>query len=73
MRKEIGNKLKEQRKEMELTQMDLAELSGLDKSTISRIENGSAYPSMKTLMVFKEIGFINNDIFLLSLFETKKE
>lgn len=37
------------REELELSQQGLADLTGIDRSDISRIENGNANPSLKTM------------------------
>ncbi len=37
------------RKTQNLTQQDLAERTGIDRSDISKLENGSANPSLRTL------------------------
>ena len=37
------------RKEMDLTQQQLADVTGIDRADISRIENGSANPSLSTI------------------------
>ena len=37
------------REELSLTQQGLAVLTGIDRSDISRIENGNANPSLKTM------------------------
>ena len=37
------------REELSLTQQGLADLTGIDRSDISRIENGNANPSLKTM------------------------
>ncbi|WP_311479858.1 helix-turn-helix transcriptional regulator [uncultured Anaerococcus sp.] len=37
------------RNELSMTQKDLSELTGIHQSEISKIENGSANPSLKTL------------------------
>jgi transcriptional regulator with XRE-family HTH domain len=40
----------DRREELKLTQMELAEKSGVDQADISRIERGSAYPNERTLI-----------------------
>jgi XRE family transcriptional regulator, regulator of sulfur utilization len=40
----------DQREELKLTQMELAEKSGVNQADISRIERGSAYPNERTLI-----------------------
>ena len=37
------------REELSLSQQALADLTGIDRSDISRIENGNANPSLKTM------------------------
>ena len=37
------------REDLDLSQQGLAELTGIDRSDISRIENGNANPSLKTM------------------------
>ncbi len=40
----------DRREELKLTQMELAEKSGVNQADISRIERGSAYPNERTLI-----------------------
>lgn len=47
--KELGNRIKLMRTKKKLTQTALAELVGITKSHISKIENGVATPSLVTL------------------------
>jgi len=47
----IGNRLKELRKESNLTLKQLAEASSLSPALLSRIENGHAMPSITTLQM----------------------
>ncbi len=46
---EIGQKIKERRKTMSLSQSRLANYTGLSVVTLSQIENGKANPSLDTL------------------------
>ncbi|GEM80843.1 hypothetical protein VSU01S_30880 [Vibrio superstes NBRC 103154] len=39
-REQIGRKIKQQRKDRQLTQLQLSELTRINKTTISEIENG---------------------------------
>ena len=39
----------ESRKEKNISQQELAEATGIDRSDISKIENGNANPSLKTI------------------------
>ena len=45
----IGKQLESRRKELNLRQDDLAEMSGITVRTIYNIETGGGNPSMKTL------------------------
>ncbi len=47
----IGNRLKELRKESDLTLKQLAEASSLSPALLSRVENGHAMPSITTLQM----------------------
>lgn len=44
---DVGNRIKELRKERGLTQSELAKCIGVNKSAISRYEQGVAYPSLQ--------------------------
>ena len=44
-----GKKLKTLRKRAGLTQEQLAQVTGIDQANISRLENGTANPSLRTL------------------------
>ena len=46
---EIGENLKRIRKEMQLTQQELARMSGVKQATISAIEKGRNHPTTPTL------------------------
>ena len=45
----IGNKIADARKEKNLTQEQLAQVTGINQANISRLENGTANPSLRTL------------------------
>ena len=45
----IGNKIKEKRKNLGLTQSELAEKVGLSRNYISELENNRYVPSVRTL------------------------
>lgn len=47
--KKIGTKIKFERMKLELSQDDLAELSGLSKNTIWKIECGKVSPTVDSL------------------------
>jgi len=48
-KKEIGQKIKERRKIMSMSQSKLADYTGLSVVTLSQIESGKANPSFDTL------------------------
>lgn len=48
-KKELGQKIKERRKIMSLSQNQLADYTGLSVVTLSQIESGKANPSFETL------------------------
>ncbi|MFN0187163.1 MAG: helix-turn-helix domain-containing protein [Bacteroidia bacterium] len=57
---EIGQKIKERRKVMSISQLRLAEYTGLSIVTLSQIESGKANPSFETLnLIFH---FLNLEI-----------
>lgn len=47
--RQIMRAIVEGREEKELTQKQFAEITGIDQADISRLENGNANPSLKTL------------------------
>ncbi|MCF0127920.1 MAG: helix-turn-helix transcriptional regulator [Pseudobutyrivibrio sp.] len=49
-RQEVASKMKKMRLAMNLTQQDLAERSGTQKSNISRMESGNYNPSLDFLV-----------------------
>jgi ribosome-binding protein aMBF1 (putative translation factor) len=53
----IGEILRDARKEAHMTQEDLAQKTGTQKSFISRIENGHSDIQLSTLYRLVEIGF----------------
>ncbi len=60
----LARQLLERRKELGLTQLDVAKRSGLPQSEVSRIESGAANPTAQTLAVLAkalraEIGLVN--------------
>ena len=55
---EIGNKIKEYRLKNNMTQKELADLSGIKQNKISQIENGSLNITIRTLeRLFDILGF----------------
>ena len=47
--KEIGNKIRHRRKVLGLTIRELADISGMSKTTISQIEQGTGNPTLEIL------------------------
>lgn len=63
-RKKLGQRIRELRKKRGLRQEQLAELSDVEPTSVSNIENGRNYPSIQTLEKFinvLEISF--SDVF----------
>lgn len=54
-KKLLGKRIKELRKRTNLSQEKLAELAGIEPTTLSNIENGRNYPSFMTLEKILEI------------------
>ena len=67
-KKFIGQKIKQQRKRLKLTQFELAEKVGIHEKQLSRIEAGLHYPSLENFIKILRILNIS-----LSEFEEKKE
>lgn len=57
----IGNKLKEARKNANLSQEQVAEILNTSRSNISKYENGNLEPNIQTLKKFCEIYNISAD------------
>ena len=47
--KQIGDKVKAHRRDLQLSQQQLADLAGIDRKTINRLENSHFSPSVDTL------------------------
>jgi y4mF family transcriptional regulator len=47
---EIGQKIRERRKHLDLLQLDLAQISGVSMRTIQLIERGKGNPSFETII-----------------------
>ena len=52
---EIGKKIRMRRNTLRITQPHLAEMAGISESTLHRIENGKANPTIKVLNQIVEI------------------
>ncbi|MEW6620089.1 MAG: helix-turn-helix transcriptional regulator [bacterium] len=64
IRKQIGVKIREIRKDMCLTQEELGEMVELEAGYISQIERGEKYPSLKTLVKLAQVLEVNVDYFV---------
>ncbi len=51
----IGEKIKERRKFLKITQGDLADISGISERTLRDIEKGLANPELESLMKLCEV------------------
>jgi len=51
----LGEQIAQRRKYFKLSQLDLAEMSGISPRTVSAIENGNTNPSLGTLSKILEI------------------
>lgn len=51
----MGNQIKERRDTLGITQPDLAEMAGISKNTLYKIETGQANPTLKVLNKIAEI------------------
>ena len=49
IRKEFGNRIREQRRVLGISQERLAELAGLDRTYVGGIERGERNPSLKNI------------------------
>lgn len=66
---EIGKKLKQMRLNKNITQDELAKISGLDRTTISQLENGRP----ATLLTFVQVLRALEKLELLNIFSTEPE
>lgn len=53
--REIGLRIKEQRKQMNLSQTDIKALTGIGCGNLSLIENGSVFPSATALLKLSDV------------------
>ena len=56
----LGKRLKEYRLAKNLSQQELAELTGLNRVRISRIENGSAFSITSLIELMRALGILDN-------------
>jgi DNA-binding XRE family transcriptional regulator len=52
---EFGKQIKERRDTLSITQPDLAEMAGISKNTLYKIETGQANPTLKVLSKIADI------------------
>ncbi len=52
---EIGKRIKERRKELRLTQLDIKEKTGISSGNMSDIERGNRLPAANTLLQLSEV------------------
>ncbi len=53
--KEVGQQIKARRDTLGITQPDLAEMAGISKNTLYKIETGQANPTLKVLNKIADI------------------
>ena len=63
IKKLLGKRIKELRKERNLSQDQLSELVGIDSRSISHIENGDTFPSKSLLEIAKALNVSLPDLF----------
>jgi transcriptional regulator with XRE-family HTH domain len=52
---ELGKSIKDRRKELRITQPDLAEMAGISVNTLYKIERGQANPTVKVLTKLADV------------------
>lgn len=66
MKNKALNRIKHIRKELKLTVRELEELSGINHSTITKVENGDIIPTQLTmLMLAKGLNLRVHEVFIL--------
>ena len=64
---ELGKIIRQQRVSVQLTQQELAAMTGVSASHLSRIEAGERFPSARILRkIAKPLGFEENELFTLA-------
>lgn len=58
-KKLLGKRIKEIRKQKNLTQEQLAELIQIETGSLSAIESGRHFPSLPTLEKFQQLSMLN--------------
>ena len=69
----LENKIKKYRKEMELSQDELAEKIFVSRQTISNWENNKNYPDVKSLLLLSSLFSVSLDILIKGDLEEMKE
>lgn len=64
---EVGNRLTELRKSMGLTQMEVAQKLGINRSSLTRYENGERIPKANELVELSQLYKVTVDYILLGL------
>lgn len=73
-KKLIGSRIRELRKHKNINQEQLAELVGVEPTSVSNIENGRNYPSFNTLEKIVEVlGITFNDVFIFQHHRDNKD
>ena len=70
---ELGNRIKQHRQEMQLSQEDLAERVYVSRQTISNWETGKSYPDVHSLILLSEIFHVSLDILIKGDIDMMKE
>lgn len=60
----LAAKLREVRKRLEMTQIELAEEIGTDSGTISRFETGKREPSLLEILAYSQISGVGIDVLI---------
>ncbi|MDF2839203.1 MAG: DNA-binding protein [Evtepia sp.] len=70
---EIGNQIRKYRKEVNLSQDDLADRIFVSRQSISNWENNKNYPDLKSLLLMSSVFNVSLDILVNGDIETMKE
>lgn len=61
---ELGRRIRELRREAEMSQKDLAEKTGIKQNTVAQYENGIAKPSLEVLVKMANVFQVTTDYLL---------
>lgn len=70
---ELGQRIKEYRRELQMTQEELAEKMFVSRQTISNWENDKSYPDIQSLLMLSNLFDVSLDILVKGDIETMKE